>query len=60
MFTDICYAIGDLFLNYFKLIKSLHASPNILLIIIGSVAFLWWMGQMVKFNKQAAESGNLP
>ena len=59
MFTDFCYATADLFMKYFSLIKSLHATPNVILIVVGFIANFWWIGQMMKYDKEAAENGTL-
>ena len=60
MFTDICYAFGDFCLKCFKTIKSLHAKPNVMIIAVASVALIWWLLRMAKFNREAKENGTLP
>lgn len=48
---DIVNALGDFFLWTFEMLPVLGNGPNILFLAIGSVLFLYWMGQMRKFNK---------
>lgn len=44
------------FLNVMETLTSL---PNIFFISAGSIAFLIWMAQMSRYNKEAQENGTL-
>lgn len=48
---DIVEALGDFFLWTFEILPALGNIPNYLFIIIGSVFFLYWMGEMRKHKK---------
>lgn len=52
---DVWYAIGDFFEWTFNILPPLNNIPNFIFIAIGSVAFLYWLGQMVK-HKRAGEN----
>lgn len=59
-FTGFFNALGDIsewfFLNIMETLTSL---PNIFFISAGSIAFLIWMSQMARYNKEAQENGTL-
>jgi hypothetical protein len=44
---------------FFHVMESLRYMPNVVFIVIGSVAFLIWMNRMSKYNKEAAENHTL-
>jgi len=59
-FTNFWNFLGDIsewfFLNVMETLTSL---PNIFFISAGSIAFLIWMAQMARYNKEAQENGTL-
>ena len=55
MIKDIVYALGDFFTATFKILPVLGNIPNFLFIAIGSVFFIYWLGEMRK-HKKAGEN----
>ena len=59
-FTGFFNFLGDVsewfFLNVMETLTSL---PNIFFISAGAIAFLIWMSQMARYNKEAQENGTL-
>lgn len=51
---DIVESIGEFFYWSFEVLPKLGNIPNFILLAIGSVLFLYWMGQMRK-HSQAGE-----
>ncbi len=49
-------SIGEFMEWTFGLLPALHNLPNILFIIVGFLAFFYWMGQLVKFQKEEKAS----
>lgn len=49
---DIVNSIGDFFLWTFEILPTLGNLPNILFLAIGSILFLYWMGQMRAHSKR--------
>jgi hypothetical protein len=41
---------------FIHVMENLRNMPNLLFIAIGSIAFLIWMNQMSRYNKEAAEN----
>lgn len=60
MWTDFIYATGDVLTQSFKILPILGNNFNAILIVVGFIMLFWWIGQMVKYNKQAKENGTLP
>tara|TARA_R110002072_G_scaffold257816_10_gene416499 strand:- start:1826 stop:1996 length:171 start_codon:yes stop_codon:yes gene_type:complete len=48
---DIMYSIGEFFWWAFESLVALGNIPNLIFLAIGSVLFLYWMGQMRKHSK---------
>lgn len=46
-FKDIVYSIGDFFEWTFGILPVLGNIPNLIFLLIGSVMFLYWIGQMM-------------
>ena len=57
--NDLFYGIAHLFGKCFRIIEKFHNKPNVLLIIIASVAMLLWLNRMAKYNKEADQNGTL-
>lgn len=51
--TEVFYALGDFFYATFELLESLGNLPNVLFIVIGFIAALTWILQMVKHQKES-------
>jgi hypothetical protein len=51
---DIIEGLGDFLLSTFEILPVLGNLPNFIFLAIGSVLFLYWMGQMRK-HAQAGE-----
>lgn len=52
---DVWYAIGDFFEWTFGILPVLGNIPNLIFLIIGSVLFLYWMGQLIT-HRRAGEN----
>ena len=48
---EIMYGIGEFFWWAFESLEALGNIPNLIFLAIGSVLFLYWMGQMKKHSK---------
>lgn len=53
--TAIFEGLGNFFEASFQLFPLLGNFPNVLFIIVVSVLFLYWMGQLNKFRKANQE-----
>ncbi|MFN3951675.1 MAG: DUF6341 family protein [Thermaurantimonas sp.] len=51
MVSKIAYALGDFFEWTFQILPVLGNLPNILFLLIGFVAFIYWMNEMRKHQK---------
>ena len=49
--TDFWYGLGDLLQDSFQIFPILGNTANVLFLGIVSIAFLYWMGQLVKFKR---------
>ncbi len=49
--TDFWYALGDLLQASFEVFPLLGNSANAVFLGVVSIAFLYWMGQLVKFKR---------
>ncbi len=52
--TGFFNAIGDFFTWTFQFMPSLGNIPNIALTLAGAAATIYWLGQMVKHNREDA------
>ncbi len=59
MWNDIIYGLGDFFWATFEILPVLGNNFNTLLIIVGFVMLFFWINQMAKYNKKAAQEGTL-
>ena len=62
-YTDVMYGIGDLATASYAGLRALGSGPygwfNWLLIGIGIGMMVWWMNQMLKYDKEAEQNGTL-
>ncbi len=49
---DIVEGLGDFLLWTFEILPTLGNIPNFLFILIGSILFLYWMGQMLGHQRR--------
>jgi hypothetical protein len=54
MINDIVYALGDFFTWTFKILPTLGNTPNIIISLIITGYFIYWLGQIRK-HEQAGE-----
>ncbi len=52
MFSELFHEIGYLFETSFEILPVLENIPNYILMAIGSVLFIWWMLQLLRFGKE--------
>ena len=57
--TDIFNAIGDLSLKYFKIMKVVGSSMNLLIIIAVVIATMCWLYMQHNYNKEADANNTL-
>jgi hypothetical protein len=52
--NELVYALGDLFYMTFELLEVAGNMPNVLFIVVGSIAIIAWVLQMLKHQREAA------
>lgn len=62
-YTDVIYGIGDVATASFAGLRALGSGPygwfNWLLIVVGIGMMIWWMAEMIKYDKEAEQNGTL-
>lgn len=58
-FKAIVFAIGDFIESTFGLFVKGSNTVNYTFITVGLVLLVWWILQLVKFKKEAAEQGTM-
>lgn len=58
-YTEFIYTIGDLLTASYAFLRAGNNAVNTILIVVGVVMMIWWIGQMSKYNKEAKQNGTL-
>lgn len=62
-YTDIIYGIGEGVDASFAILRALGTGFcgwfNWVLIVMGVIMIVWWMGQMKKYDKEAEQNGTM-
>lgn len=53
--TEFWTGLGDFLQMTFQIFPLLGNSANLVFLLIGAAAFLYWMGQLVKFKRAGEE-----
>jgi len=55
--NEIVYGLGDLIEATFVILPALGNIPNIIFIAIIFAAFVYWLGELRKYHKEALKTG---